>query len=142
MYFVFPKILALWITQVSWPDSLNVGRWTPARDLSELSVGRLLLFFSEISRSSPFHRLKLVRCPRLTHSYLPSFNLLSRKPLSSIETQSLPTLLRCYPRSFTFYLGNPFPRLKLSRYPRSFAATLAALPSISEIPFLDSWVPD
>src|SRR5262249_3387633 len=28
--------------------------------------------------------------------------------------------------------------LKLSRYPRSFAATLVALPSISEIPFLDS----
>ena len=29
------------------------------------------------------------------------------------------------------------PVLKLSRYPRSFAATLAVLPSISEIPFLD-----
>jgi hypothetical protein len=27
--------------------------------------------------------------------------------------------------------------LKLSRYPRSFAATLATLPSISEAPFLD-----
>jgi len=25
------------------------------------------------------------------------------------ETQSLPSLLRCYPRSFTFYLGNPIP---------------------------------
>jgi hypothetical protein len=34
------------------------------------------------------------------------------------------------------------PALKLSRSPRSFAATLAALPSISEIPFLDSCVPD
>jgi hypothetical protein len=32
--------------------------------------------------------------------------------------------------------------LKLSRYPRFFAATLAALPSISEIPFLDSCFPD
>jgi hypothetical protein len=30
------------------------------------------------------------------------------------------------------------PALKLSRYPRFFAAILAALPSISEIPFLDS----
>jgi hypothetical protein len=30
------------------------------------------------------------------------------------------------------------PGLKLSRYPRFFAATLAALPSISEIPLLDS----
>src|SRR5205085_1771254 len=34
------------------------------------------------------------------------------------------------------------PALKLSRSPRSFAATLEALPSISEIPFLDSCVPD
>ena len=34
------------------------------------------------------------------------------------------------------------PALKLSRYPRFFAATLAALPSISEIPFLDSSFPD
>src|SRR5439155_18052108 len=33
-------------------------------------------------------------------------------PISSIETQSLPSLLHCYPRSFTFYLGNPFPRLQ------------------------------
>ena len=28
---------------------------------------------------------------------------------SCFEAQSLPSLLRCYPRSFTFYLGNPFP---------------------------------
>ena len=27
-----------------------------------------------------------------------------------IETRSAPALTRCYPRSFTFYLGNPFPR--------------------------------
>jgi hypothetical protein len=38
----------------------------------------------------------------------------------------------------TFYLGNPFPRLKLARLPPSLIATLATLPSISEIPFLDS----
>jgi hypothetical protein len=31
---------------------------------------------------------------------------------------------------------------KLSRSSRSFATTLAALPSISEIPFLDAQVPD
>jgi len=29
---------------------------------------------------------------------------------SCFETQLQPSLLRCYPRSFTFYLGNPFPR--------------------------------
>src|SRR5262245_24576298 len=85
----------------------------------------------------------VARARRLhSRSYPSSLYLLFRKSLSSIETQSLPSLLRCYPRSFTFYLGNPFPRLKLSRYPRSFAATLAALPSISEIPFLDSCVAD
>jgi hypothetical protein len=29
---------------------------------------------------------------------------------SAFETRSAPALARCYPRSFTFYLGNPFPR--------------------------------
>ncbi|PYL48160.1 MAG: hypothetical protein DMF32_09560 [Verrucomicrobia bacterium] len=44
----------------------------------------------------------------------------------------------------TFFAGlySTFsPELKLSRCPRSFAAALAALPSISEIPFLDSCFP-
>ena len=62
--------------------------------------------------------------------------------LSSIETRSAPAFARRYPRDFTFYLGNPFPRLKLARLPLSLVATLATLPSISEIPFLDSCVPD
>ncbi len=34
-----------------------------------------------------------------------------------------------------------FPTLKLRRCPRSLAATLATLPSISVIPFLGSWLP-
>ena len=29
---------------------------------------------------------------------------------AAIETRSLPALARSYPRRFTFYLGNPFPR--------------------------------
>ena len=29
---------------------------------------------------------------------------------SAFETHSAPNLARCYPRSFAFYLGNPFPR--------------------------------
>jgi hypothetical protein len=33
---------------------------------------------------------------------------------SWFETQSLPSLLRCYHRSFTFYLGNPFPRFLIN----------------------------
>ena len=59
-----------------------------------------------------------------------------------LETRSVPARARCYPRNFTFYLGNPVPRLKLARLPLSLAATLAALPSVSEIPFLDSCVPN
>ena len=34
---------------------------------------------------------------------------------------------------------HPFPRLKLARCPHSLAPTLVASPSISVIPFLDSW---
>jgi hypothetical protein len=55
------------------------------------------------------------------------------------ETRSLPALVRCYPRSFTFYLGNPF---ETRSVPTSLVATLAILPSISEISFLDSSVPE
>ena len=36
---------------------------------------------------------------------------------------------------------HPFPRLKLARCPHSLAPALVALPSISAIPFLDSWFP-
>jgi Domain of unknown function (DUF4331) len=32
--------------------------------------------------------------------------------IRSIETRSAPAFSRCYPRSFTFYLGNPFPRFR------------------------------
>src|SRR5436309_11000084 len=53
-------------------------------------------------------------------SLLPSqLCLLSRKSLSSIETRSAPAFARCYPRSFAFYLGNPFPRFLLSCFPYS-----------------------
>jgi len=82
-----------------------------------------------------------------------------------IETRSLPALTHVLPlistfrfsrpchappsgsirsvaaATFTFYVADPSAPLKLSRYPRFFAATLAALPSISEIPFLDSCFP-
>ena len=33
------------------------------------------------------------------------------------ETRSTPALARCYPRSFTFYLGTPFPRFLRSCFP-------------------------
>jgi hypothetical protein len=41
------------------------------------------------------------------HSCLPSRNHMKA---GLIETRSAPALTRCYPHSFTFYLGNPFPR--------------------------------
>jgi len=74
----------------------------------------------------------------------------------AIETRSLPNSLAAAHRGFAFYvafpkapfldrdvfyLGNPFPRLKLARCPLSLAPTLVALPSISVIPFLNSCVP-
>ena len=39
---------------------------------------------------------------RLGHRSFPCARLLLR-----FETQSLPSLLRCYPRSFTFYVARP-----------------------------------
>jgi hypothetical protein len=38
----------------------------------------------------------------------PALSLSNRS--AAIETRSLPALARSYPRRFTFYLGNPFPR--------------------------------
>ena len=47
------------------------------------------------------------------------------------------------PRVCSEYEKNScFPALKLRRYPHFVAATLAPLFCISEIPFLDSWLPD
>ena len=34
----------------------------------------------------------------------------------AFETRSRPALARRYPRDFTFYLGNPFPRLFVCHY--------------------------
>src|SRR5436190_19184133 len=42
---------------------------------------------------------------------------------SAFETHSAPNLARCYPRSFAFYLGNPFPRLKCGLYRFSSVVT-------------------
>jgi hypothetical protein len=36
------------------------------------------------------------------------------KIFSWFETRSAPALARCFPLSFAFYLGNPFPRLLAS----------------------------
>ena len=36
-----------------------------------------------------------------------------------IETRSAPALTRCYPRSFTFYVGNPFPPFVVNKLRRA-----------------------
>jgi hypothetical protein len=58
--------------------------------------------------------LKLVRFPAhspLPIAALPSMSLFPKTPFArshgSIETRSLPTLTRCFPRSFTFYVAPP-----------------------------------
>jgi hypothetical protein len=51
------------------------------------------------------------------------------------ETPSLPALRRCYLAALPSMSLILFGSLKLVRCPRSLAATLAALPSISESPF-------
>jgi len=71
----------------------------------------------------PFLRLTLRKrsLPASRH-YTASRELMNRNLLrwtlqhvfSWIKTQSLPSLLRCCPRRFTFYLGNPFPRFLFS----------------------------
>src|SRR6266550_1613954 len=93
----------------------------------------LTLRASRPCRPLPRTPLKLARCPHLlaaSLAALPSMSLLPRSPLirsfprissvtitdvtvhlarshASIETRSLPTLTRCYPRSFTFYVAPP-----------------------------------
>ena len=52
-------------------------------------------------------------------------------PVERIKTHSLPTLARCYPRSFTFYLGNPFETRSRAR---SLAATRRGFTFYFEIP--------
>src|SRR6185437_7460256 len=58
--------------------------------------------------------LKLVRFPAhspLPIAALPSMSLFPKTTFArshgSVETRSLPTLARCFPRSFTFYVAHP-----------------------------------
>ena len=64
---------------------------------------------------NPFSSIENSLGPR-SRSLLPSqLYLLSREiPFPRLKTRSAPALARCYPRSFTFYLGNPFPRFLIS----------------------------
>jgi hypothetical protein len=63
---------------------------------------------------------------------LPPFPFLADSRFSRFETQSLPSLLRCYPRSFTFYLGNSLSSILL-RLGRGFFPR--ARPLLSGAPF-------
>src|ERR1700730_4355537 len=79
--------------------------------------------------------LKLVRCPRslaATLVTLPSMSLIPFAPFSfsfrvvvpqlrdeggsEFETPSLPTLPRCCPRSFTFYVAHPICSIQMSAF--------------------------
>ena len=87
----------------------------------------------------------LGRCWRIHCSLIQSFGLASNTDalqfLSRKFTSCFPGFLIKDPlcgRHGRRYSASYVPALKLNRYPRFFAATLAALPSISEIPFLDS----
>ena len=52
-----------------------------------------------------------------------------------IETRSAPALTRCYPRSFTFYVRNPFPRFVVNELPwASNEGTLRAFRNADRFP--------
>jgi hypothetical protein len=67
--------------------------------------------------------------------FLPPFPFLADSRFSRFETQSLPSLLRCYPRSFTFYLGNSLSSILLRLGCGSFPC---ARPLLSDAPFARS----
>jgi hypothetical protein len=56
----------------------------------------------------------------------------SRRP--SIETRSLPTLTRSYPRRFTFYVADPISSIVSQQLPAALDGYLTALPAMSLIP--------
>jgi hypothetical protein len=78
----------------------SARRVPPSADRNTAS--RVSLFPFETAR----RRARLGHCGELY--------LLSQKPISWIETRSAPAFTHCYPRSFTFHLGNPFPRFLIS----------------------------
>jgi hypothetical protein len=45
--------------------------------------------------------------PSLPRCYPRAFTVYVADPISSIETRSLPALARSYPRHFTFYVADP-----------------------------------
>ena len=97
--------------------------------------------------SRPFETRLLASSLAATHR---GFAFYVAFPKSSIRPVGFPIYVARVPAA-PLYLGSS---RSLDRYPRGVAghvahparsiltATLAALPSISEIPFLDSWVPD
>src|SRR6266513_3162321 len=57
--------------------------------------------------ANPISSIETQSLPSLLRCYPCSFTFYVADPISSIETQSLPSLLRCYPCSFTFYVADP-----------------------------------
>ena len=82
--------------------------------------------------SCPPDNLKLVRFPRFD-SCAPAHVDLSVFPSMSLAPRG--SILAATQRDFAFYVAFPKLPLKLAHCPRSLAATLATLPSMSLIPF-------
>src|SRR6266496_4297072 len=60
-----------------------------------------------LCRSRPRGSIETRSLPTLTRSYPRRFTFYVADPVSSIETRSLPTLTRSYPRRFTFHVADP-----------------------------------
>jgi hypothetical protein len=62
---------------------------------------------AHLCRSTPVGSIETRSLPTLTRSYPRRFTFYVAHPIRSIETRSLPTLTRSYPRRFTFYVAHP-----------------------------------
>src|SRR5262249_32538984 len=131
--------------------AIEIDSCAPAHiDLSvfpsmSLASPQLRSFVSHLTRRYPWRLCLLCRFPQNLHSpdrdvsyawdhLVPRLRDEGRSliPLSSIETRSLPTLTRSYPRRFTFYVADPvqlqcisLAPARLDRYPRGFTGHVA-----------------
>src|SRR4029077_5212156 len=77
-------------------------RQSRRRTLPSAALRKIHIFFDEGSAHPEKYRTHRIGCP------LENKGLKIMRKCACVETPSLPTLRRCVPRSFAFYLGNPF----------------------------------
>jgi len=105
----------LWLTPIA-----TLSRDTPQSDQSMKPTPKAFASRLAPSRNKLTHSLPLIRpsaCPSTSHRFPRApFSVLATAPstssrfpasLARIETRSLPTLTRSYPRRFTFYVACP-----------------------------------